>query len=591
MDLKRTFMKIQLRPYQRECIDKMFYAMHQDWERNLVALPTAAGKTIIFSNFTKEVYERYGHLRKKIRICIVAHREPLIKQAHEKLLGVWPESIKKIGLACATYDDDIDIDSEIIIGSIQTIISRLRRQEIEPFDIIIIDEGHRIPPVNRDSTYKELLEITAALSPRRKVFAFTATPYQLGHGYIYGDQCKPGNGNWFDKMLYNVPMDNLIEDGFLSPYRIKQAVDIGPELRGVPMVGGEYKNDVLGDIMCQFVETAVNVHQKYGEGRKKCAAFCVNIPHAIALAEAFNQRDIPARAVHSKISMAERRGAFELFSEGKIEVLCSVDALIEGWDEPSIDLVLMARPTKSTMIYVQQGGRGLRLFPGKKDLLTLDIADNLRNHGFLSEPIVSIPGSTKPGDPPLKICPECSLAMRVSASQCEECGYIFPKKKYREPGNLTLEEVDRRVVKYTREYPTLARIKNIEIIPNDRYVMMQIHFRDPLTGKKQTSNFFINLWKFQYPQFAEEWESITNIKKTPKNIEEACEMLSQILWPKAGYFHKENKNGSRWANLCGWHQEGWDGIFPEIQYNQEPPASPFLKQKKHALSKKLAKTQ
>ena len=560
---------LDLRSYQIECVKAMFKAMHDGCEFSLVALPTGAGKTIIFSSFVEEVYKRYSHMRDRIRVTIVAHREKLIGQAYDKLIRVWPDSVDRLGLACASYSKDIDVDSEIIIASIQTITSRLRKGDFEPFDIVLIDEGHRIPARNKPSAYKAFIEYTGNISPKRKVIAFTATPYQLGHGYMYGTACKPGNVNWFENLAYSLPMDHLIEDGYLVPYRIKQAMDIGPELRGVPIVGGEYKNDALGDIMCRFVDTTVYVHKEYGEGRQHCVMFCANITHAIKAAEAFNRSGVRAAAVHSKLSDTEKKDIFERFSSGEIKVLSSVDMLIEGWDETAIDLILMMRPTKSPSIYVQQGGRGLRLHPGKKDLLILDCADNVRNHGFLSDPLVIVPGVGKSGtEAPVKLCPECDFAMHLSASECKECGYVFPKKNYREPGRLTLEEIDRRAVKYTKDEPTLAKIKKVEVVRDLRWTALLLTFTDPLTGKPMHSRYFIHDWKLERKEFLDEWRSLTNLEQAPETPEEVVAMLSSVeSWPKAGYFHRENRDGARWPNLCGWHDNAWDGIFPEPDYN------------------------
>lgn len=555
--------KIELYSYQKECIEALFASMHQGNEFSLAVLPTAAGKTIIFSRFVEEVFRRYGH-RMPVRVAIIMHRETLVRQTHEKLVRVWPESVHRLGLACASYKDDIDVDSDIVIGSIQTIMSRLRKGHIKPFNVILIDEGHRIP--HKGGMYNHFLDYTGTISPKRKVLAFTATPFQLGHGYMYGDQCHPEHKNRF-ALAYSIGMEDLVNMGKLVPCRIKQAVDIGPELRGIPFSNGDYQKKALGNIMCKFVKAAVDVYKKYGENRSMCAAFCSSIGHADALAAAFSAEGIPAVSLHSKLPEEEKERRKKLFSEGKAKVAASVDMLSEGWDETGVDLILLLRPTMSPMVYVQQVGRGMRLHPGKKDVLVLDCADAVARHGLPSAPVVVVPGHSGKGEAPVKLCPECDFALHASIMTCKECGYVFPRKQYREPATLTLEEVETLYRKYTRACPALVKVSRVDVFKDYGRIRMVLTFTDPVTHKRQHGWYFFHQNNMDHHRFAEEWESVTNMSQTPKNIDEAYDMLRSVEWPRQAFFHKENK--ARLASLCGWKHKDWDGIFPEIHYQKE----------------------
>lgn len=583
--------KIVERPYQTACVEAMFGSMREGREYGLVVLPTGAGKTVIFSRFVEGVYGRYGHLRRRIRTCILAHREKLVSQAREKLLRVWPAAAPRIGMACASTGEDVDIDSDIVIGSIQTITNRLKWKTIDPFDVILVDEGHRIPYKERASSYNNFLALTAQLSPRRKVFAFTATPYKLGHGYIYGTRHKAGQTNWFaDGPVFQVPMDDLIDAGYLVNYRIKQAVDIGPELRSVPLAStGDYKTDALGTIMCKFNHAAVNAWRDYGEGRRHVVAFCATIAHAEAVAASFSAAGVPACAVHSGLRDDERERRLSAFSDGSVHLLASVDALIEGWDETGIDCILMLRPTKAPMIYVQQVGRGLRPHPGKENLLILDLADNVRNHGFPSDPLVRVPGHGLGGEPPVKICPECSTAVHASIMKCPECGHIFVAKVYEEPERVTLEETGPALCRYTKAMPATAPILAVKVYGDEDQAHLHITFKDPPTGKLSFANYYIRYWTITRAEFAVEWKALTNEDDPPRKKEDLLARLLAVNWPGKGLFHRENKGGARYPNLCGWVAPGWVERFPEVRYVEDGaalPASPVIAKRRAVYRRK-----
>ena len=544
------------RPYQSECVDAMFKSMIDGNEFGLVVIPTGGGKTVIFSLFIEEVYRRYAARRDKIRICIVAHRERLVSQARDKLLKVWPGSSDRIGMACASLSNDINIDSEIVIGSIQTLLSRLKSRghdKIDPFDILLIDEAHRIPQMEKKSYYGKLISLTKELSPKRKVFGFTASPYRLGHGYIYGTACKPGHTNYFPKITFSEGMDSMISEGYLVPYRIKKSIDIGPELRRVPIVNGEYKNDKLGEIMCKFLHSAVDVYKTHGEMRKHVLAFCVNIDHAEQLADAFRQSGVTCQAIHSKLSMDVRNKRLDDFAKGKINVLASVDALIEGWDETSVDCLLMLRPTKSPMIYVQQGGRGLRPHTGKENLLVLDMADNFSTHGFFAHPRVMVPGMPMEGEAPTKICPDCDLALHASIRVCPECGHVFLVRKVNEPKKVEMEEVFVPSKPQNMRGRIRCHIADIKIREQGDSIRFVFNVLPPKADAVIQVCHWITQGDIKKKNFDIEWHEMTNLREIPKTLAEAALMASRVDYPESCFINFK-QSGKFFA---GWNQKGW----------------------------------
>ncbi len=196
---------MKLRYYQRNAID----ALH-DWfdsrpvgEHPLLSLPTAAGKTIIFSHFIKEVLAKDPNAR----FLVLAHRKELVSQAEIKLKTVWsgaPTGVLAAGMKRFEHD------AQILIASRDTLASPKRLEKVGGFDYMIIDEAHNISP-DSFTRYKKIINILSAIKPM-KVMGCTATPYRMGQGYIYGDR----KDHFFKDIAYSVSIPELIETGYLS---------------------------------------------------------------------------------------------------------------------------------------------------------------------------------------------------------------------------------------------------------------------------------------------------------------------------------------------------------------------------------------
>jgi len=406
-----------LRPYQIKALDSIM----ADLEREpavLLQAPTGSGKTIIFA----EAIRRWLGLYPGARVTVVAHRQELITQAREKLVKVWPEGAWKIGLACASLGP-VNVRPPVVIGSVQT-LARRRPMESER-RLLIIDEAHHVPGENRGGQYlgliRDLLEKNAGL----RVLGVTATPFRLGHGYIYGSGAKAGN--LFPRLNFKISLAELTAEGYLAPFRAREGLALGGDLERVKITRGEYDQGQLNALLLKLVhiESAVAAYEKYGEGRNKALVFAVSIEHAKKLAEAFNRAGHPAAAVHSQ--MSGRAEILADFEAGGLKVLINIGVLTEGWDSPAVDLILLCRPTKSPALFVQMVGRGSRPHPGKKDFLVLDLADNFKTHGDPSAPRVVIP-SGGCGEPPYKTCPNCRALLAASRMTCPDCGHKWEVK-------------------------------------------------------------------------------------------------------------------------------------------------------------------
>lgn len=394
----------------------------------LLQAATGAGKTIMFSAITRLFVEKWG-----LHVAILAHREQLVRQAADKLLKVWPEGEDKVGIACHSVTSQVDVNRQVVIGSPQTLARRLG--ELPEQQLLIVDECHRLPPAGKKSQYATLINRLREYYPDMRMLGVTATPYRLGHGYIYGEDCRDPKENWFDTLSYSIGIDDLQDEGFLAPLKGYGCTE--PDLSGVKTSKGEYDLGELSDAMSQAVHvgSAVEALKKYGKGRRHVVVFAVSIQHAEILRDAFLDAGYRAGAVHSQMPHDERQNILAAFDSGELDVICNVGVLTEGWDCVCVDCMVMCRPTKSTALYVQMIGRGLRTAPGKTDCLLLDLSGNWREHGNPAHPRVrwTKPGSRiqqekkGPAEPELIQCLECEALISQSAITCPFCG--APQKR------------------------------------------------------------------------------------------------------------------------------------------------------------------
>ena len=169
---------VTLRPYQEAALQAVLGDMRTH-KNVLLQAATGAGKTIMFSAITRLFVEKWG-----LHVAILAHREQLVRQAADKLLKVWPEGEDKVGIACHSVTSSVDVNRQVVIGSPQTLARRLGDLPEQP--LLIVDECHRLPPAGKKSQYAVLINRLREYYPDMRMLGVTATPYRLGHGYIYG---------------------------------------------------------------------------------------------------------------------------------------------------------------------------------------------------------------------------------------------------------------------------------------------------------------------------------------------------------------------------------------------------------------------
>lgn len=363
-------MKIALRDYQEIAIKKVLSSHAEGCSRQLITLPTGAGKTVVMAALAKKLGKR---------TLLLAHREELIIQAQSKFRLVWPEADTGVCIGLRN-----EVDGQVVFGSVQSCCREPRLSQLveQGFELLLIDEAHHAS----SPSYQTIINALgfSATSHGKLLLGVTATPMRSDNKEL---------GEVFESSTYSLPIGTLIDAGYLSPVKGRRVIT-QTSLDKVPSRGGEF---VLGELSeavnaperNQFV---AETYRKYAADRRGIA-FCCDVQHCIDLAEALNLAQIRATPVFGDMDAYERKIALEALKTGEIQVVTSCSLLTEGVDIPSVSCIAMARPTRFKGLYIQCVGRGLRLHPLKSDCLVLDFADeghNLETAVSLSKAIPEI---------------------------------------------------------------------------------------------------------------------------------------------------------------------------------------------------------
>ena len=336
---------LQMRPYQQAARE----AIHAEWNdgrrRTLLVLPTGTGKTIVFAAVTED------QVRSGSRVLVLAHRGELLEQAADKIK-------RSTGLASAVEKAEqtcLDSWCRVVVGSVQSLQrpARLEQFPADYFGTIIIDEAHHAIT----DGYQRVLEHF----PEANVLGVTATPDR-------GDMRNLGEV--FDSLAYEYKLTQAIREGYLCPI-LAQTIPLQLDISQVALSGGDFAVGGLGTALDPYLEQIAAEMQTACAGRKT-VVFLPLIKTSQKFRDILNSKGFRAAEVNGQ--REDRAEILSDFSNGKYNVLCNSMLLTEGWDCPSVDCIVVLRPTKVRSLYSQMVGRGTRLSPetGKKDLLLLD---------------------------------------------------------------------------------------------------------------------------------------------------------------------------------------------------------------------------
>ncbi len=333
----------ELRPYQQQARDRI----HAEWDaghtRTLLVLPTGTGKTIVFASVAAD------QVRAGDRVLILAHRGELLEQAADKLQ-------RSTGLVSAVEKAEstcLDSWFRVVVGSVQTLqrTARLERFPQDYFGTIIIDEAHHAIT----DGYRRILDYFGSA----KVLGVTATPDR-------GDMRNLGEV--FDSLAFEYKLTDAIKEGYLCKI-MAQTIPLQLDITSVTMSGGDYAVGDLGTALDPYLEQIAAEMARRCKSRKT-VVFLPLIKTSQKFRDLLNTYGFRAAEVNGQSD--DRRQVLADFDAGKYNVLCNSMLLTEGWDCPSVDCVVVLRPTKVRSLYSQMVGRGTRLSPGKTDLLLLD---------------------------------------------------------------------------------------------------------------------------------------------------------------------------------------------------------------------------
>ncbi len=358
---------VPLRDYQRTALDVVHERRARGVTRQLVSMATGSGKTVFSAHLIAEAGLP--------RTVFMVHRDELVRQSLVTLQRVNPN----LSLGVVKADRD-DIFADVVIASAQTLaqprrLERLCQATAGTGLLFVSDEAHH------DMAESRLRAITK-LAPALLV-GLTATPNRAD---------KIGLGHLYQETVFHLSMLELIAMGKLSPIKGLR-IDTETDIDGVKTVAGELAEGELADAVNTDARNRLIVesYQRHCADRTRTVAFCVNVKHAEALAEAFVAAGIRAETVFGHTPTEERMATLEAFHRGEIPVLVNVMVLSEGYDEPGIDCVLWARPTKSQSLYIQCIGRSARLSEGtgKRDALIVDFVDSSSRHKLITLPVLA----------------------------------------------------------------------------------------------------------------------------------------------------------------------------------------------------------
>jgi len=441
----------KLRPYQITALSAIHKAMKTQPNVLLSAI-MGSGKTVMVCRLINRYYKETDR-----NFLILAHKKELVEQFRKTFLEKTDIPARDIGIACAGLGQR-KTKSRVIIGTVQTFFNLIG--QFDCCSLLVVDEAHRIE-IGKDSQYDQIIKDLQSKNDKLRILGITATPYRLGLGYCYG---KYNNAPvLFPECNHKITYNELKESGYLMPLQgmVKMDNSYQKDIEDV-RTSGDYVLDQLGEMMVKTIhlQTAVDAIYEHCQDYKFICVFCCTIDHAEKLKDLLGDE---CTTVHSKLTDWERQHNMDQWKEGKKRIITSVNILVEGFDFPPLDCLVMARPTLSTALFLQAVGRVLRISEGKKRAFLLDLTDNTDRFGTdLDNVTVQVPKKVgeliKKEKKYFKDCPECGIECHVVCIDCPECGYEWPAQEYEEATNIP----ELKTVSFEPEPPEEWPVDNVE---------------------------------------------------------------------------------------------------------------------------------
>lgn len=392
------FRMFRLRPYQEKIISETRAFFNQGIKEVLITSPTGSGKTLLTAQMLKTSADR-GY-----KSLFIVHRRELIKQSSEAFDSIglphgiiangWPESQRMV----------------IQIASIQTLSRRL--DKIGKTDFIVFDECHHTPAKNWRKVYEKFNS--------SYVIGLSATPCRLD---------GKGLGIFFKKMVTGPSVRWLIDNGFLSDYKIYAPSTV--ITKGLHTRMGDYiKEELQAQLDKPSITGCAIQHYKRLAMGKRAVVFAVSIEHSKHIVEQFRKEGINAEHIDGETPIEERDCKLKSFRNGDIQVISNVELFGEGFDLPALECAILLRPTASNGLYLQQVGRSLRPHTNKSAAIILDHAGNCSRFGLPCEERQwslenGLEKTKKENLVKVRVCKKCFAALQANSKSCSYCGYFF----------------------------------------------------------------------------------------------------------------------------------------------------------------------
>lgn len=359
---------LTLRDYQVDALDRIGRAAGRGVRRQMGVAATGLGKTVIFCALAREM---------GVRTLVVAHRDELIEQAAAKVAEVWPGV--DVGVVKGSRDE---VHARVVVASVQTLARPARLARLlaptlltdAPFGLVVVDEAHHAAAVS----YKKVMHALRCDEPDGPLLlGVTATP-DRGDG--------KGLDDLFDEVTFAYDIRWGIAREYLCDLRgLRVSLDV--DMRALKVTAGDYNQGQAGQMLedADAPATIVKAWLKHAAGRRTLV-FTPTVATAQAVMDEFKAAGVSATSVDGGMDIDERRANLAGFKSGRFDVMCNCMVLTEGYDEPRVDCVVVARPTKSRALYTQMVGRGTRIHPEKVDCLVIDVVGATDMHDLVTIP-------------------------------------------------------------------------------------------------------------------------------------------------------------------------------------------------------------
>ena len=402
---------LKLRPYQEKAVSTLRALFASKKMRVVLYSPTGSGKTEIGMELIRLA------LAKKKRVVFICNRIELVRQTSSRIAASGIQhGIIQGSNTCMSWEP-------VQVCSIQTIDKR----GYPDCDLIVVDEAHGTAG---SKAYQRFMEHYAAVP----MIGLTATPFARGMGKTY-----PWGPMW-EALTAATTIRDLVNDGYLVDCDIYAPSE--PDLKNVKITAGDYnekqlgvavdKQELVGDIVTHWLKLS---------GGKSTVCFATNIAHSKHIVDRFTAAGIPAEHIDCYTDDDERRRILKRVLAGDTKIISNVGILQEGWDFPACEVMILARPTRSLIKYIQMAGRVLRPFEGKEKALILDHSGTCRRLGFPTDDLPLHLDDGKPRDKKKEaeaekekkeklpiLCKQCSAVLAQTHTACPRCGFELPKK-------------------------------------------------------------------------------------------------------------------------------------------------------------------